>query len=114
MRLRSSYLQRPYCFLTEGSRPSEANAVNTLKVASGTEALERVFRLLVVFRNEPEEFQRLDWMLLQDGAVTLYFRPQMLVEDVEWLKRHDYRVNSFECGLEPVHENQILRKCIIS
>jgi len=23
-----------------------------------------------------EEFQRLEWMVLRDGAVTLYFRPQ--------------------------------------
>jgi len=54
---------------------------------------------MAIFRNEPEVFQRLDWMLLQNGAVTLYFRPQVLVEDVEWLKRHDYRVDSFECSI---------------
>jgi len=54
---------------------------------------------MAIFRNEPEEFQRLDWMLLQNGAVTLYFRTQVLVEDVEWLKRHDYRVDSFECSI---------------
>ena len=63
---------------------------------------------MAVFRNEPEEFQRLDWRLLQNGAVTLYFRPQVLEEDVEWLKRHNYRVDSFECslwvGLSEMHE----------
>jgi RNAse (barnase) inhibitor barstar len=53
---------------------------------------------MAIFRNEPEEFQRLDWMLLQDGAVTLYFRQQVLAEDVEWLKRHGYLVDSFECS----------------
>lgn len=54
---------------------------------------------MAIFRNDGEEFQRLDWELLQNGAVTLYFRPQVLEEDVEWLKRHDYRVDSFECSL---------------
>src|ERR1044072_5105109 len=54
---------------------------------------------MAVFRNEAEEFERLDWDLLQDGAVTLYFRPQLLAADVDWLKEHDYRVDSFDCSL---------------
>lgn len=54
---------------------------------------------MAIFRNEPDDLQRLDWLLLQNGAVTLYFRPQVLVEDVEWLKGHDYRVDSFECSV---------------
>ena len=53
---------------------------------------------MAIFRNEPEEFQRLDWVLLQNGAVTLYFRPQVLAEDIEWLKGQDYRVDTFECS----------------
>ena len=54
---------------------------------------------MATFANEPEEFQRLDWVLLQNGAVTLYFRPQVLAEDIEWLKAHDYRVDTFECSV---------------
>jgi hypothetical protein len=54
---------------------------------------------MAVFRNEAEEFERLDWDLLQDGAVTLYFRPQLLAADVDWLKDHDYRVDRFDCSL---------------
>ena len=54
---------------------------------------------MAIFRNEPEEFQRLDWELLQNGAVTLYFRPQVLAADVDWLKDHDYRVDTFDCSL---------------
>lgn len=46
-----------------------------------------------------EEFQRLDWELLQNGAVSLYFRPQLLAADIEWLKKHDYRVDTFDCSL---------------
>jgi len=54
---------------------------------------------MAIFRDEPEEFERLDWMLLQDGAVTLYFRPQVLAEDIEWLKEHDYEVDTFDCSV---------------
>ena len=54
---------------------------------------------MAIFRDEPEEFERLDWMLLQDGAVTLYFRPQVLAEDIEWLKEHDYQVDTFDCSV---------------
>lgn len=54
---------------------------------------------MAIFRNEPEEFQRLDWALLQNGAVTLYFRPQVLAEDVKWLKENHYRVDIFECSV---------------
>ena len=41
-----------------------------------------------------------DWIgsCCQNGAVTLYFRPEVLAEDIEWLKRHDYRVDIFDCS----------------
>lgn len=52
---------------------------------------------MAIFRDEAEKFQRVDWKLLQNGAVTLYFRSQVLLEYLEWLNRHDYRVDSFEC-----------------
>ena len=54
---------------------------------------------MAIFRNEPEDFQRLDWVLLQNGAITLYFRPQVLAADVDWLKDHNYRVDTFDCSL---------------
>ena len=54
---------------------------------------------MATFRDEAEEFQRVDWKLLQNGAVTLYFRSQVLLEHLEWLNRYDYRVDSFECSI---------------
>lgn len=53
---------------------------------------------MAIFRNEAEEFQRLDWELLQNGAVTLYFRPQVLAADVDWLKDHEYLIDTFDCS----------------
>jgi hypothetical protein len=35
--------------------------------------------------------------LLKDGAVTLYFRPQLLEADVTWLREHAYEVTEFDC-----------------
>jgi len=52
---------------------------------------------MAIFRND-ENLQRLDWELLQNGAVTLYFRPEVLAQDIEWLKTHDYRVDAFDCS----------------
>ena len=52
---------------------------------------------MAIFRHD-EECQRLDWELLQNGAVSLYFRREVLAEDIEWLKEHDYRVDTFECS----------------
>lgn len=53
---------------------------------------------MAVFRNQAEQFQQLDWMLLQNGAITLYRRSLLLEEDVEWLRGHDYRVDRFDCS----------------
>src|SRR4029434_442392 len=49
-------------------------------------------------RRDSEDFQRLDWSLLQNGATTLYLRPEFLAEDVEWLETHDYQIDRFECS----------------
>jgi RNAse (barnase) inhibitor barstar len=63
---------------------------------------------MAIFRNEPEAFQRLDWALLQNGAITLYLRAEFLAEDAEWLKSHNYRIDSFDCSAwgseEDMHE----------
>ena len=53
---------------------------------------------MAVFHGESEDFQRLDWALLQNGAITLYLRPEFLAEDAEWLKAHNYRVDTFNCA----------------
>src|SRR5258705_9217266 len=53
---------------------------------------------MVTFSHESEDFQRLDWTLLQNGAVTLYLRTEFLNEDLEWLRVHHYRVDAFDCS----------------
>lgn len=44
-----------------------------------------------------DDYQRLDWTLLQNGAINLYYRPEVLAEDVDWLSAHGYLVHEFDC-----------------
>lgn len=44
------------------------------------------------FKNDPDEWQRLDYRLLQNGAVNLYFNRDVLAEDSSWLQNHGYIV----------------------
>jgi RNAse (barnase) inhibitor barstar len=45
-----------------------------------------------------ECWERLDWRLLRCGPVALYFRQEVLAEDVAWLQEHQYGVYSFDCA----------------
>lgn len=53
---------------------------------------------MAVFRDDPEEWQRLDLSLLKNGSVHLYHRLSVLEEDVEWLGGHGYLLDSFDCS----------------
>lgn len=53
---------------------------------------------MAVFTSDSDDYQRLDWALLQSGACTLYLRPEILAEDVAWLRAHGYRVDRFDCS----------------
>jgi hypothetical protein len=50
-----------------------------------------------VFGVDPSEWQRLDWQLLQNGAVALYFSTDVLSEDLRWLREHGYELHEFDC-----------------
>jgi RNAse (barnase) inhibitor barstar len=47
---------------------------------------------VTAFRDHPSDLQRLDWGILQNGAIALYHRPAILDEDITWLAQHDYRI----------------------
>lgn len=44
------------------------------------------------------DFNAVDWSILQGGAISLYFQPGVLAEDIEWLGEHGYVVHEFECA----------------
>ncbi|WP_162053716.1 barstar family protein [Pontibacter pamirensis] len=51
-----------------------------------------------VFQNTPEEWQRLDWSILQNGYVCLYSRPEFLLIDISWFRKERYRVHELDCS----------------
>jgi RNAse (barnase) inhibitor barstar len=53
---------------------------------------------MAIFRDGSNDYQRLDYALLQNGSVSLYFRPAVLDEDVEQLKTYGYRIDTFDCA----------------
>ena len=61
-----------------------------------------------VFSDNPEEWQRLDLRLLQNGSIHLYCSPAILAEDAEWLQTHSYMLDNFDCSRwetkEKMHE----------
>jgi len=49
------------------------------------------------FNNTPNDWQRLDWQILRDGGIHLYWRREYLVEDTKWFANHDYDVFELAC-----------------
>lgn len=56
----------------------------------------RVLLILAAFSDDSETFRRVDWRLLQNGPVNLYWRPAYIREDVQWLEEHGYIVHHFD------------------
>lgn len=52
---------------------------------------------MATFSGDGSDLQRLDWRLLQNGAVALYFRRSVLDADVIWLREHAYQVVELDC-----------------
>ncbi len=53
---------------------------------------------MACFNNSPEDHQRLDWQILRDGAIALYWRDEYLREDTQWFIDHGYRAYEFDCA----------------
>ena|SRR5262245_40188546 len=53
---------------------------------------------MAVFKNDPQEWDRLDWRLFQNGAVALYHRHSVLTEDTAWFQRAGYKVYALEAA----------------
>lgn len=51
------------------------------------------------FKKIPEDWQRIDWQIIRDGGISLYWRPTYLSEDVNWLAAHGYHIYDFNCEL---------------
>ena len=47
----------------------------------------------------PEESARLDWQLMERGAISLYHKPSVLAQDSAWLRANGYKVLELDAGL---------------
>ncbi|HKO54045.1 MAG TPA: barstar family protein [Polyangiaceae bacterium] len=53
---------------------------------------------MATFTNNPTEWERLDWQLLQNSPVTIYFDREILESDVSWFRADGYRVLSIRAA----------------
>jgi hypothetical protein len=53
---------------------------------------------MAIFRDDANPWNQLDWRLLQNGAVTLYSRPEILAEDLAWLAANHYVIDRLDCS----------------
>jgi RNAse (barnase) inhibitor barstar len=53
---------------------------------------------MTAFTPDESNAQRLDWAILRDGGVHLYWRPEILDEDRSWLESNGYRIVTFDCA----------------
>lgn len=53
---------------------------------------------MATFKYEDSTWNHVDWRILQLGAVSLYWRQDLLDEHIAWLQEHGYDVHSFDAA----------------
>lgn len=53
---------------------------------------------MAIFENNPEEWQRLDWTILQSGWASLYWKTEILEDDILWFETEKYEIVDFDCS----------------
>jgi RNAse (barnase) inhibitor barstar len=53
---------------------------------------------MTVFNENVVSDQQLDWTILRDGGVALYWQPEVLAGDVNWLQSNGYMIADFDAG----------------
>lgn len=54
---------------------------------------------MAAFQNNSDDIsQRIDWKILQNGWASLYWRPQVLNKDLDWLRKEKFEVIIFDCS----------------
>jgi RNAse (barnase) inhibitor barstar len=49
------------------------------------------------FKNDPDEWQRLDWQILQNGWTSLYWQEITLENDLSWFKSEKFNIVEINC-----------------
>jgi RNAse (barnase) inhibitor barstar len=53
---------------------------------------------MAVFTSEEANDQRRDWIILRDGGVAVYWRPEALKMDLSWLDSNGYNIFEFDAA----------------
>ncbi|HVB25373.1 MAG TPA: barstar family protein [Ktedonobacteraceae bacterium] len=53
---------------------------------------------MVAFQHTPADMQRLDYLILRDGSVVMYFGLTDLQAAYDWFHEQSYHIYSFNCG----------------
>jgi barstar (barnase inhibitor) len=49
------------------------------------------------FGAQDKKEETLDWVILRDGGIALYWRREYLDQDLEWFRQQNYQIYSFDC-----------------
>jgi RNAse (barnase) inhibitor barstar len=64
---------------------------------------------MTAFNPDVSDAQPLDWTILRDGGILLYWQSKLLADDLTWMKQNGYRIVSFNTGgwrsEEEMHES---------
>ena len=50
------------------------------------------------FQDNPDEWQRLDYRIFQNGWASLYWKKHILDTDIDWFKTENFKVVEFDCS----------------
>ncbi|MBP9103646.1 MAG: barstar family protein [Chitinophagaceae bacterium] len=50
-----------------------------------------------VFKNNPEEWRRLDYRILLNGWISLYYQQAVLKKDIDWFEKNNFEIIDFDC-----------------
>ena len=53
---------------------------------------------MAIFKSDEVDDKQLDWIILRDGGVQLYWRDEILSDDLRWLKSNGYKIISFDAA----------------
>jgi len=53
---------------------------------------------MAIFQPDEVNNEQLDWVILREGGVQLYWRDEILADDLGWLKSNGYKIISFDAA----------------
>lgn len=56
-----------------------------------------ISNIMAIFKNNPDEWQRLDYRIFQGGWASLYWQQDVLNTDINWFMNEKFNVVDFNC-----------------